>query len=799
MRNPFLQPRLIILAVLSACLIWPSTLWARQSTVPGSAESPVAHYDAGMDHWKAGRLQEALVEFQQALRLDRDYLPALTAMAELLISNSKIYEAFGVLQHAITVAPDSGKVHALLGHCFFSMRKFGEARGELHRALVLDADLTQPHFELAIIETEQGRLREARQHIETYLEHPDAERAEGLRVLASIALKMKDYDAALDAYHQWMEAEPDRTDIPRKIAGTLLTARRFAEAVERFKELAAKNPDDRHILLALFEASYKSGAYDDAIDSMQRLTQLEPQSCQPFINRARVYRMLNQPSRVLEEANQCLQYVPSHPTAHYLAGRVWFGEGELVRAKSELTRAVQADPNYVEALDWLATVEMRLGEVDSGITHAKKAESIDPSDAGVHYTLAQLYSRQRRAAEAKEQMEEFRRIKNQERWDSRSLSGNMLTMGEEAFPAGGEAGQPAEHWLSLGQYLVQVDKPQAALQALERAEQAAPADPEVQRMKAVAYTDVGEPEKALAAYAKAEELGPTALLYYGRGQIYFRLEEYEAALADLQHALKMGLPPTKAVETRVLTAAVFYRGERWSAAEAELRQALELDPRNTAARGLLGATLLKLERMDEAVAELRRAVEQNSQGASVQLILAEALIAQKNFVEAYIAIKQAAAVLGETGLVFLLRGKLAAAQGLHRAAIDQLQRVAQLPPDRQAEAFFLLGKQLLEVDRLQQAVFAFEKATITDPTLAGSWLELGKIYLDARRYESAIGYFRQAVNFAPTSGEAHYQLAVALKEAAQMAEARAAAREAKALGYRPAEELLHSLEARKTP
>lgn len=103
-----------------------------------AADTPASHHAAGMADLQAGRVAEALKEFRSALRLDRDYLPSLVEMADLLSSSGRVFEAYGVLQHAATVAPASAEVHALLGFCFFRMencRKRGMSCGALWRSI----------------------------------------------------------------------------------------------------------------------------------------------------------------------------------------------------------------------------------------------------------------------------------------------------------------------------------------------------------------------------------------------------------------------------------------------------------------------------------------------------------------------------------------------------------------------------------------------------------------------------------------------------------------------------------------
>lgn len=90
----------------------------------------------------------------------------------------------------------------------------------------------------------------------------------------------------------------------------------------------------------------------------------------------------------------------------------------------------------------------------------------------------------------------------------------------------------------------------------------------------------GKMKKAIAAYDNAIRLDPThAEAYLHRGKVKNTLEHYEAALADLNEALRLK-PATKSVQAAVYTArgvAKFGLGEP-EAAFADHAEALRLNP-----------------------------------------------------------------------------------------------------------------------------------------------------------------------------------------------------------------------------
>ena len=205
-----------------------------------STETAASHHAAGMQHLQGGRPQEALAEFGKAVRLDRDHLPSLLQMADLLSLNGRVFEAYGILQHATSVAPESADAHSLLGRCLSRLGKRNEARAEFLRALEIKPDLQEPYYGLAAVELAQGRLADARRHVETFLEKvPGDEPAKEL--LARICSEMKDYDAALVVYAELRNASPAPANIPKEIAHTLLAGGSYAEAEKSFEAVLERD------------------------------------------------------------------------------------------------------------------------------------------------------------------------------------------------------------------------------------------------------------------------------------------------------------------------------------------------------------------------------------------------------------------------------------------------------------------------------------------------------------------------------------------------------------------------------
>ncbi len=791
-----LTARRLVAWLLGAALVasCPAGVTAADPAGEAAPDTTEGHYAAGMDHRRAGRPQEALAEFRAAARLDRNHLPSLIEMADLLSSGDRVFEAYGVLQHAARIAPGSAEAHGLLGRCYSRLERLKDAREELARAVELNPGLNEPHYGLAAVERRQGRLADARRHVETFLSRaPDDEAARELR--ATICLEMKDYDAALAAYRDLRKAPPEAARYTRAIAQTLMAAARYQEAEQSLREVLDRDPEDAEARRSLYECAYRRGAYPEAAEALERLVKLRPKSCEPLLLLARSYHRLGRFPEARQRATRCLELEPGHSGAHFVIGWTWLGEGDLENAAAEFGEALRGNPNSIEALYWSATVELRLGRRPAALRLLETAIRVDPEYASARYELARAYGAEGRAGEAAKQFEEFRRLKTREAWKSPAGGAGGLARAVLEGPA--DAGH-LEDWIGFATYLIGEKRPREALLILEPARAEAPANAEVMRLTAIARTEAGEVEEALAAYAEAERFGPTSLLYWGRGVLHRRSGDDAAAGADLRRALSGELPAGKAAEARLVLAAISSQDGRWAEAEAELRRSITLDPDSAPARLLLAEALVRRGKPADAALEARRVLDRDPRDVSARLALARAWLEQKRFDDADAEITRASEIDGESACVLLARGRLAAQQGRRDAAIDCLSRAGLADPSR-AETFALLGTVLLEGGRVSDAAVSFEKATIVDPRDATSWMALGRIYSGAKRIPAAVAYFEKAVSAAPDDAEARYLLASALQQSGRVAEAEEAARRAKALGHPGADALLQSLAAEKRP
>jgi len=251
-------------------------------------------------------------------------------------------------------------------------------------------------------------------------------------------------------------------------------------------------------------------------------------------------------------------------------------------------------------------------------------------------------------------------------WDEplSCLAASLRTHGEnaaamDAWRAALTINPNGEHaLLALGAMAIEAGDPLAALAPLLRCCGLGPANQGAWSTLGRAYMDTGQPVQALAAYARAQHLAPRSIAlarnlvaaalaaecgpreavrqealsgrhplnpvpHIVRGLILDHLGLLDPAIDALEVAVALA---PEAKEPIAILAGVLSRTALSHQAEAALRKALTLDPRNPQLMNDHAAILMRLHRHAEASALLREVLHSNGPHASVICNLANATV-----------------------------------------------------------------------------------------------------------------------------------------------------------------------------
>jgi tetratricopeptide (TPR) repeat protein len=214
--------------------------------------------------------------------------------------------------------------------------------------------------------------------------------------------------------------------------------------------------------------------------------------------------------------------------------------------------------------------------------------------------------------------------------------------------------------------------------------------------------------------------------------------------------------------------------------QAQVRASFQKDPQNSVMRSAWGRVLVCLNRIDEALALHREAISQNPNNPSSYQDLADVLVRQNQLDAALAAFRKAFSLMGHSpeqqqSLAYeALGNKLVALDKLDEA-LNAYQEVVTPNPmssgaidtRKQASSYRKLGTVLVQLHRTQAALTAFRKAVALDPVKAQAtasvlesqaYLELANALRQQADFDSAKVAFKAALELEPVNAEIYYAL-----------------------------------------
>jgi Tfp pilus assembly protein PilF len=429
------------------------------------------------------------------------------------------------------------------------------------------------------------------------------------------------------------------------------------DAVASYAKARELEASDVEVLLALGRIALSTGSAQDALVPVEKAVALDP-SAEALATLSLVRMRGSDLAEAREAADKALAVAATSPLAHSAQGEIQLATGHAAEAAAAFRKALDLDPQLVEARVGLALALRAAGSSADALAEASRAATETPTsgEAAALQGLLMLAGHEGDAAlwvRANEVAQDgaFRnphsvvvqyllgRVaelgpypeRSGERYrkalaiDPKYLPARLalasFLVGESdvasAFTVAQEivadAPWSGEAQLLLGRELLRRKKASQALAPLEKASELAPGVAEAHALLATAAYFTGDSDRAVAEYAKALALRPDQLEWRADYGLFLgRSGEYEAAATELQ---KVVTSPGYRQAAGFVNLGWVYRNSRPPKVEESVRayqKALEIDPKQAQAALGLGWAFFVGERYDESAAAYTKALALDS-------------------------------------------------------------------------------------------------------------------------------------------------------------------------------------------
>ena len=216
------------------------SLW--KHTIAVTSGNFIAHNGLGHLLLNDGRLDEAIEEFQIALKIDPRFPEAQKNLSVALTEKGRTDEAVAHLQTLIAEHPDDAQGHYNLGNALLKKGDSRSAIAAYQKALLARSRYPAAHYNLGIALDQNGRIDEAIAHYQKAVrEQPDY--AQAYYLLGNDLLREARVDDAIAAYERALKNRAKYPEVENNLGLAVLRKGRPSEAIAHWQNALAINPD----------------------------------------------------------------------------------------------------------------------------------------------------------------------------------------------------------------------------------------------------------------------------------------------------------------------------------------------------------------------------------------------------------------------------------------------------------------------------------------------------------------------------------------------------------------------------
>jgi Flp pilus assembly protein TadD len=277
----------------------------------------------------------------------------------------RVEEAIAAYRQALALAPDSAEIYNNLGMLLRQQGALAEAIDHYNRAIALRPSLAEAHNNLAIVLRETGKLDAAIAAYRRTLElKPNF--APAWNNLANVLIQTQQLDAAVDALRRAIAIDPNLLEARNNLGGVLRKQGRFDEAVAAYQQAIALRGDFALGYSNLGKALLDQGKTGDAVAALERAVQLQPPSAEALCDLAYALVAADRASDAFDACQKALALEPNFIRAYNNLGIALTKMGRHQQAIAAYRRAIELAPNDAQAHWNLAGVLLLLGDYRQG-------------------------------------------------------------------------------------------------------------------------------------------------------------------------------------------------------------------------------------------------------------------------------------------------------------------------------------------------------------------------------------------------------------------------------------------------
>jgi tetratricopeptide (TPR) repeat protein len=248
-----------------------------RAIVKASPANPDARIKLAEAFAYAGRLSEAIEQYNAALQIKPDYSPALSGLATIAMKQKDFKTAENYWLKVVSLldnttnpvlSPALDEAYYGLGVTYIEMKRYEDAVGALKQAARIKTQASDTHYMLSVAYRELGFPDKQKEELQITLAF-DPNNAQANYDLGLVALAEKDLASAAELFRIAATSAPAGVKLPQQELDKLAAAGSAAQRLSKARALVSKDP-----AAALFEARVAAALDPTSVDAVRLVATL---------------------------------------------------------------------------------------------------------------------------------------------------------------------------------------------------------------------------------------------------------------------------------------------------------------------------------------------------------------------------------------------------------------------------------------------------------------------------------------------------------------------------------------------
>ncbi|KXI29744.1 hypothetical protein AX660_06815 [Paraglaciecola hydrolytica] len=319
--------------------------------------------------------------------------------------------------------------------------------------------------------------------------------------LANLLINLEKFDQASELFERSILSDKTNMDAWLNWSIMLCKTKQFELAISKLNQALVINSKDHRLFNVLGNAHQQLENYADAIDAYNYALRLHPDDVQALHNKGITFRLMNNPQQAIE----CYQYIQKlnqkYPELYFNLGCAFYDLNNKALAQENLKLAISFKADYVEAHEALNKLHWEDGDKTSFLESYQLALTQMPKASHLLFSYAAMLIMSKQDTKAQSVLEssisEIGRhhaflhalavLKNKQ-----SKTPEVLSLLLEALQ---QQPKNTKYLIDIANYYICNVDYKLAMQFVEKAEQEAPLNQEIQAYKGICWRLMQDPKE----------------------------------------------------------------------------------------------------------------------------------------------------------------------------------------------------------------------------------------------------------------------------------------------------------------